>query len=251
MMFLSFFFLRLNENSLYLKQVNPRNGRKAPMAARHGEGNRHFLIKQLNNNRIMKHQMPQLPYAPNALEPKMSEETINLHYGKHLQTYVDNLNKLSAGTMYEDMDLEEIICKATGPVFNNAAQVWNHTFFFENLTPAPQCIGKELSEALTKEFGSVQAFKDKLLASATGLFGSGWTWLVLNKDGQLEIVNTTNADNPLRNEQKPLLTIDVWEHAYYVDHRNRRAEYLSDVWELINWRAVEERMKSASCNVYI
>ena len=104
---------------------------------------------------------------------------------------------------------------------------------------------------MTKELGSVQAFKDKLLASATGLFGSGWTWLVLNKDGQLEIVNTTNADNPLRNEQKPLLTIDVWEHAYYVDHRNRRAEYLSDVWELINWRAVEERMKSASCNVYI
>ena len=141
MMFLSFFFLRLNENSLYLKQVNPRNGRKAPMAAGTAKGIDIFLIKQLNNNRIMKHQMPQLPYAPNALEPKMSEETINLHYGKHLQTYVDNLNKLSAGTMYEDMDLEEIICKATGPVFNNAAQVWNHTFFFENLTPAPQCIG--------------------------------------------------------------------------------------------------------------
>lgn len=195
----------------------------------------------------MKHSMPQLPYSANALEPRMSEETINLHYGKHLQTYVDNLNRLTAGTAFEESDLEEIICKASGPVFNNAAQVWNHTFFFENLAPDPQPMSEGLKTRLAKTFGSVDAFKEKLLASATGLFGSGWTWLVENKDGSLEIVNTTNADNPLCGEQKPVLTIDVWEHAYYVDYRNRRAEYLAGLWELIDWQVVERRLNGPCC----
>lgn len=195
----------------------------------------------------MKHLMSQLPYSANALEPKMSEETINFHYGKHLQTYVDNLNKLTAGTAFEDADLEEIICKATGPVFNNAAQVWNHTFFFENLSPVPQPMSEALKARIDLSFGSVENFKEKLLSSATGLFGSGWTWLVANKNDSLEIINTTNAGNPLCGEQKPLLTIDVWEHAYYVDYRNRRAEYLENVWELINWKVVEERLNSCDC----
>ncbi len=195
----------------------------------------------------MKHSMPQLPYSANALEPRMSEETINLHYGKHLQTYMDNLNRLTAGTAFEESDLEEIICKASGPVFNNAAQVWNHIFFFENLTPDPQPMSEGLKTRLAKSFGSVDAFKEKLLTSATGLFGSGWTWLVENKDGSLEIVNTTNADNPLCGEQKPVLTIDVWEHAYYVDYRNRRAEYLTGLWELIDWQVVERRLNGPCC----
>lgn len=199
----------------------------------------------------MKHLMPQLPFSPEALAPKISAETIEYHYGKHLQTYVDNLNRLVAGTLYEDMSLCELVCKAEGPVFNNAAQAWNHAFYFAALTPHPTNMGPTLAGKITQGFGSIQEFKEQLLQSATALFGSGWTWLVAKADGSLAIVNKSNADNPMRDELKPLLTIDVWEHAYYIDYRNRRADYLKALWELIDWQVVEERLNADECNVYI
>lgn len=199
----------------------------------------------------MKHEMPMLPYAPNALAPRMSEETIAYHYGKHLQTYIDNLNRLIAGTLYEEMELEEIVCKASGPVYNNAAQVWNHTFFFESLTPTPAPMPASVAEALTSVFGSVDTFKQEMLDAAAGLFGSGWVWLTANEKCELAITTGANAGCPLAEGRIPLLTIDVWEHAYYIDYRNRRADYLKNLWELIDWSKVEERMKQTSCNVYI
>ncbi len=199
----------------------------------------------------MKHRMPQLPYAAAELAPRLSEETMNYHYGKHLQTYVDNLNKLVTGTLYEDMDLEEIICKASGPIFNNAAQTWNHAFYFVALTSQPCPIGDGLASRLTSAFGSVQAFKEKLLAASAAVFGSGWTWLVADANGYLDIVSTSGAGNPLTDGLFPLLTIDVWEHAYYIDYRNRRPDYLKAIWELIDWRVVEKRLLSGECNVYI
>ncbi len=199
----------------------------------------------------MKHLMPLLPYAKDALSPVISAETIDFHYGKHLQTYVENLNKLIQGTLYEEMELEEIVCKAHGSVYNNAAQVWNHEFYFASLTPTPKPMGNLLVSKLTQSFGSIQAFKEQFLASATGLFGAGWTWLSTDSNGNLAITNESNAGNPLTNDMRPLLTIDVWEHAYYVDYRNRRADYLKAIWEFINWEIVEQRMKCDDCNVYI
>lgn len=199
----------------------------------------------------MKHQLPALPYALDGLKPVLSAETLGYHYGKHLQTYLDNLNKLIAGTLYEGMELEEIVFKASGAVFNNAAQAWNHAFYFAALTPMPQSIPSTLLSRLTASFGSVQAFKEKLLASAAGLFGAGWTWLVVREDGSLDVVNTQNAANPLTDGLQPLLTIDVWEHAYYIDYRNRRPDYLKALWEIIDWRVVEARLLSQECNVYI
>lgn len=200
---------------------------------------------------LMKHEMPILPYAQAALAPRMSEETIAYHYGKHLQTYIDNLNRLIAGTLYEDMELEEIVCKASGPVYNNAAQAWNHTFFFESLTPKPVPMSANLAEIFTSVFGSVDAFKQQLLDAAAGLFGSGWVWLTANEKCELAITTGANAACPLTEGRIPLLTIDVWEHAYYIDYRNRRADYLKNLWELIDWAKVEARMKQTSCNVYI
>ncbi len=199
----------------------------------------------------MTHQMPKLHFAPDALAPGISEETIGFHYGKHLQTYVDNLNKLIVGTAYEDMTLEDIIRKADGGIFNNAAQTWNHTFYFVALSSSPQPMGNILATRVNKSFGSVQEFKDKLLTAATTLFGAGWTWLSEDKDGKLVITNESNAGNPLRNGLHPILTIDVWEHAYYIDYRNRRADYLKALWELIDWNIVEKRLLHDECNVYI
>lgn len=199
----------------------------------------------------MKHEMPMLPYAPSALAPRMSEETIAYHYGKHLQTYIDNLNRLIAGTLYEEMELEEIVCKASGPVYNNAAQVWNHTFFFDSLTPHPVPMPASVAEVVSSVFGSVDAFKQEMLDAATGLFGSGWVWLTANERCELSVTTGANAECPLAEGRIPLLTIDVWEHAYYIDYRNRRAEYLKNLWELIDWSKVEARMKQTSCNVYI
>lgn len=155
--------------------------------------------------------MPLLPYAHAALAPAMSQETIDYHYGRHLQTYVDNLNRLVKGTLYEDMELEEMVCKASGPVFNNAAQTWNHTFFFEALTPTPKEIGSDLGASLTSRFGSLGEFKQQFIAAATSLFGSGWTWLVENVDGSLDIVNTSGAGNPMTEGKRPLLVVDVWD----------------------------------------
>lgn len=199
----------------------------------------------------MKHVMPILPYSHAALAPAMSAETIEFHYGRHLQTYVDNLNRLIKGTLYEDMELEEMVCKASGAVFNNAAQTWNHTFFFEALTPRPRSIDSALGASLTSRFGSLGEFKQQFIAAATSLFGSGWTWLVESPEGSLEIVNTSGAGNPLTEGQRPLLVADVWEHAYYIDYRNRRADYLEALWGLIDWDVVACRFRGTCSDYYL
>ena len=201
----------------------------------------------------MKHAMPALPYAPEALAPKMSRETLDYHYGKHLQTYVDNLNALIPGTPYEEMPLEEIIRKADGAIFNNAAQTWNHTFFFRQLTPEQGPVPAKLAAKLTAEFGSVEAFREQFTRAALGLFGSGWVWLAADRAGHLSIVAMSNAGNPLRDGLRPVMTVDVWEHAYYIDWRNRRADFLKAFWELIDWkqvadRAVPRRYRCTACD---
>jgi len=184
----------------------------------------------------MKHELPALPYAENALEPVISAETISFHYGKHHQTYVTNLNNLIPGTEFEDLPLEDIVKKASGGIFNNAAQVWNHTFYWNCLSPngagAPS---GALATAIDQAFGSFDEFKTKFSQSAATNFGSGWTWLVKNADGTVAIVNTSNAATPLTDGKIPLMTIDVWEHAYYVDYRNARPKYLEAIWKIVNW----------------
>ncbi len=186
----------------------------------------------------MTHLLPTLPYAPDALAPKMSRETIEYHYGKHLQTYIDNVNKLVAGSPFESMTLDELVVKSDGTLFNNAAQAWNHTLFFEMLTPTPKPIPDALQSALTRDFGSVEAFKEAFAKAAVGLFGSGWVWLVSN-GGELEIVAKPNAGNPLTDGLKPLMVLDVWEHAYYIDYRNRRADFVTAYWDLVDWEKVK------------
>ena len=184
----------------------------------------------------MTHVLPALPYAADALAPVISAETIDFHYGKHHQAYVTNLNNLVPGTKFENASLEDIVMQADGGIFNNAAQVWNHTFYWNGLSPdgGGEPTGA-LAAALNKAFGSFTAFKEAFIKSAVGNFGSGWTWLVRNKDGSVAIVNTSNAANPLRDGKTPLLTIDVWEHAYYIDYRNARPKYLDEIWKLVNW----------------
>ena len=172
----------------------------------------------------------------------MSQETVDYHYGRHLQTYIDNLNSLIAGTQFENMPLESIIVTAEGPVFNNAAQVWNHAFFFNMLSPEPKPIPHELREYLTRDFGSVESFKEQFRKAALALFGSGWVWLVQDLDGKLLIIPKPNAGNPMRDGYKPILALDVWEHAYYIDYRNRRYEFIDRFWELVNWKKVIKRM---------
>jgi len=185
------------------------------------------------------HQLPELPYAKNALEPHISAETIDFHYGKHHQTYVTNLNNLIQNTEFEKLSLEEIIMKSSGGVFNNAAQVWNHTFYWNGLSPKGGGQPKgPLADAIAKTFGSFDEFKQKFTQTAIGTFGSGWAWLVKNKDGTLAIVSTSNAATPMTAGQKALLTCDVWEHAYYVDYRNARAKYVESFWNLVNWEFV-------------
>jgi Fe-Mn family superoxide dismutase len=189
----------------------------------------------------MAHTLPPLPYAQNALEPHISAETLEYHYGKHHQTYVTNLNKLIEGTQFATASLEEIVMKSEGGLFNNAAQVWNHTFYWNCLKPngGGEPTGK-LADAINKAFGSFAAFKDKFSTSAVGNFGSGWTWLVKNKDGSIEIVNTSNAACPMTSGKTPLMTCDVWEHAYYIDYRNARAKYVESFWNLVNWDFVDK-----------
>lgn len=185
---------------------------------------------------MTKHELPALPFAIDALEPHISAETLQFHHGKHHATYVEKLNGLIAGTEFESATLEEIIQKSSGGIFNNAAQVWNHSFYWNCLSPngggAPAAA---LAEAINRDFGSFDAFKEKFAAAAVGNFGSGWTWLVKNKGGHLEIVNTDDADNPMTQAYLPLLTCDVWEHAYYIDYRNRRPDYIAAFWQLLNW----------------
>lgn len=189
----------------------------------------------------MAFELPPLPYAMDALAPKMSKETLEYHYGKHHKAYVDNLNKLVPGTEFEGQNLESIIKKSSGGIFNNAAQVWNHTFFWNCLSPkgGGQPTGA-LADAINKSFGSFDAFKEKFSDTSIKQFGSGWGWLVKNKEGQLEIVSTSNAGNPMTDGKTPLLTCDVWEHAYYIDYRNKRPDFLAAFWGLVNWNFVSE-----------
>ncbi len=194
------------------------------------------------NKTIMKFELPKLPYAHNALEPVISQETIDFHYGKHHQAYVNNLNNLIPGTKFENMDLVEIIKESDGPIFNNAAQVWNHTFYFESFKPngGGKPTGK-LAEAIDKKWGSLENFQKEFNTASTSLFGSGWAWLVKNKDGELEIVKESNAGNPLTKGLTPILTFDVWEHAYYLDYQNRRPDHVGKLWDIINWDVVSSR----------
>ena len=184
----------------------------------------------------MAHVLPPLPYAKDALAPVISEETLDYHYGKHHQAYVNNLNNLVPGTEFEGATLEDIVMKSSGGVFNNAAQVWNHSFYWNGLSPdgGGEPSG-DLGKAINDAFGSFAEFKDPFVKAATGNFGSGWTWLVSSGNGGLEIVNTSNAGNPMRDNKKPLLTVDVWEHAYYIDYRNARPKYLDEIWKIVNW----------------
>ena len=192
----------------------------------------------------MEHKLPDLPYAKDALAPSISAETIEYHYGKHHKAYVDNLNKLIFGTEFEKMSLEDIVKKASGAIFNNAAQDWNHTFYWNCLSPKA---GGEptgaLANAINKDFGSFAQFKEKFTNTAVTAFGSGWAWLVKNSDGTLSIESSSNAGNPLKDGKKALLTCDVWEHAYYIDYRNARAKYLEAFWNLVNWKFVDQNFK--------
>ncbi len=191
----------------------------------------------------MIHELPRLPYAHDALEPFISKKTIEYHYGKHHQAYVNNLNKLIPGTEFENASLEDIVRKAGGGIFNNGAQVWNHTFYWNCMKP--QGGGEPagaLAGALLSGFGSFAEFKEKFSNAAATLFGSGWAWLIKKEDGSLEIVQESNAGNPLRNGATPLLTCDVWEHAYYIDKLNLRPDYIADFWKLVDWEAVAARL---------
>ncbi len=188
-------------------------------------------------------ELPALPYARDALAPHISAETIDYHYGKHHQTYVTNLNNQIKGTEHENADLEAIVRSSSGGLFNNAAQVWNHTFYWNCLAPnAGGEPGGKLGEAINAAFGSFAAFKEEFTKVALGTFGSGWAWLVQRPDGSLAIVSTSNAATPLTGPDTALLTCDVWEHAYYVDYRNARAKYVEAFWNLVNWSFVASRM---------
>jgi Fe-Mn family superoxide dismutase len=185
----------------------------------------------------MAFELPPLPYEKNALEPIISAETLEYHYDKHHRAYVTNLNNLIKGTEFEGATLEDIIRKSSGGVFNNAAQVWNHTFYWHSMRKSLEGnapTGK-LADAISKAFGSFDKFKEEFTKSAVGNFGSGWTWLVQRPDGSLGIVNTSNAATPITGSDKPLFTIDVWEHAYYIDYRNLRPKYVESFWNLVNW----------------
>ena len=190
----------------------------------------------------MKHELMTLPYALDALEPLMSKETLEFHYGKHHQTYVNNLNNLIAGTKFENSTLVEIVLESEGGLFNNSAQVYNHDFFWKGLTPTQGEIPSKVEEVLCKTFGSVEKFKEEFTAKAIGQFGSGWAWLVQDENQELKIVTTSNAANPLTQNLKPILVCDVWEHAYYIDVRNARPKFLENFWKLVNWDFVAQNL---------
>lgn len=193
----------------------------------------------------MKNEMPKLGYPANGLEPIISAETIEFHYGKHLQTYVTNLANLIKGTEFENREVEEIVAAAPdGGIFNNAGQVLNHTLYFTQFsTPGQGSLPQgRLAELIVRDFGSLDQLKRQMEEAAIGLFGSGWAWLSLSPEGRLLITRENNAGNPLRKGNKPLLCIDVWEHAYYIDYRNRRADHVKQLWEIIDWQAVADRL---------
>jgi Fe-Mn family superoxide dismutase len=190
----------------------------------------------------MKHELPKLSYNLNDLGVAISERTMEFHYGKHHQGYVNNLNNLIPGTKFENASLEQIIIEADGGIYNNGAQVWNHTFYFEAFSPNPKEKPEgELLRALESNFGSFEKFIEDFSKAAATLFGSGWAWLVVKNDGKLSILQESNAGNPLRNGYKPLLTCDVWEHAYYLDYQNRRPDYVKEFWKILDWKVIEER----------
>ncbi len=190
----------------------------------------------------MIYELPELPYAEDALEPAISRRTVEFHYGKHEKTYIDNLNRLIKGTEYEDAELEDIITNASGALFNNASQAWNHIFYFFTFSPEgrrePQ---GELRKAIDRDFGSFEKFKEAFVDAGVGLFGSGWVWLSHDETGKLLITQGSNAENPLKDGLFPMLTFDVWEHAYYLDYQNRRADALRQLWDIVDWEVVESR----------
>lgn len=198
----------------------------------------------------MKHLLPELPYALDALAPVMSADTLNYHYGKHLQTYLDNVNRMIEGTPFADMKLKDMITKAQGALYNNAAQAFNHIIFFKQLTPTPTTISPLLTQALVARFGSVDEFKSEFSNAATTLFGSGWVWLALDANNVLQIVPEPNAGNPITRNMRPLMCIDVWEHAYYLDYQNRRGDYIKNSWNLVNWDYIEKRMQDKNYQLY-
>ena len=198
----------------------------------------------------MKHLLPELPYALDALAPAMSADTLNYHYGKHLQTYLDNVNRMIEGTPFADMKLKDMITKAQGALYNNAAQAFNHIIFFKQLTPTPTTISPLLTQALVARFGSVDAFKSEFSNAAAALFGSGWVWLALDANNVLQIVPEPNAGNPITRNMRPLMCIDVWEHAYYLDYQNRRGDYIKNFWNLVNWDYIEKRMEDKNYQLY-
>jgi Fe-Mn family superoxide dismutase len=194
----------------------------------------------------MTHQLPRLSYELDALTPAITRQTLEFHYGKHHQAYVNNLNGLLPGTKFENADLDTIVRESEGGIFNNGAQVWNHTFYFESFSPKPK--GEPsggLADKIAKEFGSLGELKEKFSKAATTLFGSGWAWLAVNANGQLEIIQESNAGNPLRRGMRPLITCDVWEHAYYLDYQNRRPDYVQAFWSILDWKVIEDRFARA------
>ncbi len=194
------------------------------------------------NYDVAKFALPALPYSANALAPIMSEETINYHYGKHFKTYIDNTNRLIEGTPYEGMGLEEIVEKSDGAIFNNAAQALNHRIYFDGLTPTPKPIPEKLENRLIRDFGSVETFNKQFVDIATGVFGSGWVWLAEDHKGKLVIIPTKDADTPIRHRLNPLMCIDVWEHAYYLDYQNRRTDFIRGYMKLIDWDKAASRI---------
>lgn len=191
----------------------------------------------------MEHKLPVLPYTIDALNPYISTETMEYHYGKHHQTYITNMNNQIKGTEYENMSLEDIVKNSSGGLFNNAAQTWNHTFYWFGFSPNGVSLDEssDLAIAIKEKWGSFELFQEAFNQVATGTFGSGWAWLVKTPNGDLDLVSTSNADTPLTSENVPLLTCDVWEHAYYIDYRNSRPNYLKNFWEIVNWAEVEKR----------
>lgn len=191
----------------------------------------------------MIYELPKLPYKLDALKPHISEETLDFHYGKHHQAYVNNLNNLVPGSAFEGSDLESLIVKADGGIYNNAAQVWNHTFYFNSFSADGRREPKGvLADAINDSFGSFDSFHEEFNKAAATLFGAGWAWLVQGKDGKLAVVQESNAGNPLRSGHKPLLTCDVWEHAYYIDYRNKRPDYIKSFWAILDWDIVASRL---------
>ncbi len=190
----------------------------------------------------MTYEQPQLPYEHDALEPAISKETVDYHYGKHEKAYIDNLNRLIKGTEYEDEELEDIITHSSGALFNNASQAWNHIFYFFTFSPdgRREPTG-QLRKAIDRDFGSFEKFKEAFVEAGVGLFGSGWVWLSRDEKGKLLITQGPNAGNPLTDGLTPLLTFDVWEHAYYLDYKNRRADALARLWDIVDWEIVEGR----------